>query len=686
MTTRLPLPAAHSAFRDDEPVVQSHPLLPGAQPPVFGQSEQWNLNGVVERPVNQYAANYRVSFAGLSPAWNLRVRETAMVWLNPRHPAVLAAGIHLKPQPREPRTVTLRAGTLRTLAAWAETQRLPEDLSRWDIEDFHRYIDAQRQRLAIGSVNEHVVVIKALHEFGPVLACGGLPADPWPGRPANHVLGIRDSEELSTPAIPPESWFPLVRAAWTYIDTFGPDILRARAAWQGWQAATRPLNRAELTNAVTDWLADPQHRIPVRPNTSTDPAAAVNWSVLTTMIGASNNLFDSDSAAGRRRRSLVLDAVAAGRTQPGLLHNLHEVTRPDGSRGPWHPCLHPLQLWMECVALRNACYIFVAALSMMRDSEIRQITHNSVVEHYGAPAVTSTKRKRDPDLPTRHWWIIEPAAKAIFTASQLSLHPELAFGRVRDGSDDDGFASQHAIISFIRRVNGSRRYSGLPAIPDGKITPHMFRRTMAMLTRDHPGSEIALGIQLKHVATRALANRSTPGYTRSAPAWARRLDDALASTRFQRLQDLYDAHRRGETIGYGPAADRLRDTFDSVTRVSEQTQHGDARVEYDLLRKARISIRFGKLNHCTLDEANPVGAKCLENTVIPSGHQGPLVDRCQPARCGNSLFGPEHIPAWRTEEQALLTLLDTPKIAPCRKTALQRELDDVRAVLRKAKS
>lgn len=35
---------------------------------------------------------------------------------------------------------------------------------------------------------------------------------------------------------------------------------------------------------------------------------------------------------------------------------------------------------------------------------------------------------------------------------------------------------------------------------------------MAMLTDHFPGSEIALGIQLKHVARRALANRSTLGY------------------------------------------------------------------------------------------------------------------------------------------------------------------------------
>src|SRR4051794_35682416 len=37
-------------------------------------------------------------------------------------------------------------------------------------------------------------------------------------------------------------------------------------------------------------------------------------------------------------------------------------------------------------------------------------------------------------------------------------------------------------------------------------------RTMAMLTDQFAGSEIALGIQLKHIATRALANAATRGY------------------------------------------------------------------------------------------------------------------------------------------------------------------------------
>lgn len=36
MTSRLPPALPVSVFRDDEPVIQSHPLMEGACPPLFG--------------------------------------------------------------------------------------------------------------------------------------------------------------------------------------------------------------------------------------------------------------------------------------------------------------------------------------------------------------------------------------------------------------------------------------------------------------------------------------------------------------------------------------------------------------------------------------------------------------------------------------------------------------------------
>jgi hypothetical protein len=184
---------------------------------------------------------------------------------------------------------------------------------------------------------------------------------------------------------------------------------------------------------------------------------------------------------------------------------------------------------------------------------------DSVVEHYSSPAVRSTKRKLDPDLPTRHWWIIEPAAHAIDIASQLSFaadaraarrqprRAELAFSAVSPRHPTEGFDGADA-INFIAHVNHNRQTTGLDEIPRGKVNPHQFRRPMAMLTRDFPGSEIAVGMQLKHAASRALAHRTTLGYMDQAPSWACHLDQAIADRRFERLRELFDADTRGETL------------------------------------------------------------------------------------------------------------------------------------------
>ncbi len=77
----------------------------------------------------------------------------------------------------------------------------------------------------------------------------------------------------------------------------------------------------------------------------------------------------------------------------------------------------------------------------------------------------------------------------------------------------------------------------------------MFRKTMAMLADRFARSEIALGIQFKHIATRALANR---GYAAPDATWAKHLDDAVHAAQFRRLKDLYGAHARGEEIGSAP--------------------------------------------------------------------------------------------------------------------------------------
>jgi hypothetical protein len=65
----------------------------------------------------------------------------------------------------------------------------------------------------------------------------------------------------------------------------------------------------------------------------------------------------------------------------------------------------------------------------------------------------------------------------------------------------------------------------------------------------------------------------------------------------------------GQPIGYG--SDRAKEAFDEISATVQ------ARVESDVLRKSRITIRFGTLNNCLFGPANPTGALCLENATIP---------------------------------------------------------------------
>ncbi|MEU4427541.1 hypothetical protein AB0F81_43535 [Actinoplanes sp. NPDC024001] len=628
-------------------------------------------------------------FHDLSPSWNLLARELAMLWLNPRHPAILAAGVHLRSDPLSPMTVTQRVARLRPLAAFGTANALPTDLSAWAAEDFQTYIHDRLAADEPGSVCNHVVLIKALYRLRVALTCTGIPSDPWPGVSTNAVVNHPIVAPLRTPAIPPDIWFPLVRNCWTYIDVFAPDIVRAGAYWK--EIDARAVTDRAGEDRFQSWLRSSTAAVPMRrPRSGEGLGPMANLHVLTRILGVSPSFFQNDRAHGRRRRDAVERLVAAGRTQPGLLTDLAQVTRPDGTRGPWHDGLGSRELWLETVMLRNACFVFTAALSMMRDNELRQITRGAVVDYYGSPAVKSTKQKLDPSLPVKHWWITPPVARAIDLAGQLSLHESLTFAAVSERRPGDGFASIAAIEDFINHINRWRHVSGLEAIPDRKITPHMFRRTMALLTRDFPGAEIAVGMQLKHVTTRALANRVTSSYMDNNPAWARHLDDAITHRRFDRLTELFDVDTSGQSIGLGPGADRLREAFTAVRaqaehlRAAGQARRGDIRVEHDLLRRTRISIRFGKLNHCTMNDDDPVGAKCLEDATIPDGHRGPLLDRCQPARCANSIIAPAHLPIWSAEQTSLHHLLDTGMIAPNHRRSIEAQLTDVSRVINRS--
>ncbi|MFE3173086.1 integrase [Amycolatopsis sp. NPDC059090] len=691
-------PAEHrlppSVFAPDEPVIQSHPLLTGAISPRFGQTDVWDFNGVVRRNANLPECGWRARFnkALDDPQWNLTARELAMIMANPRHDAVIDARVHLPPTPCDLGTVIGAVSRLRLLARWAQDNELPAQLRKWSATDLRRYITSRgNSGLTAGTVKNHILLIKRLHEIGPALSLGGPPTDPWRGISARKAADMPPPGHLSTPVIPPEIWFPLTKAAWRYVRAFAPDVLRAsRRLAELRVALARPSSsRGNMHHLLEDYLADPTNPIPIHAKRYTvaheqTSEAMVNWDVLRLFLGnrATDNLF-ARTSLGTQRRARVLDAVHAGhRTTTGLIDDLARTTRPDGTTGPWHPGLDPREIHRLLPKLRDAAFCLVAALSMMRDSEIHEICRGAVVDHFNAPAIASSLDKGHPGRPGKYWWITAPVAEAIAVAEAVSTHHERVFAPMKR-STDTAVHGDRMIDTFIGTVNADRDWTGLDEIPAGRVRPHMFRRTMAMLTDQFPGSEVALGLQLKHVAARALANRTTQSYAASDSSWATLLDSALEANRFRRFTDLYGMHKAGQQIGYGPGADRVKEAFDEIL-ATVHARGGDARVETDLLRKSRITIRFGALNNCLFDPANPTGALCLENATIPDGHSGPLHERCRPDRCRNSMIGVEHLAIHDSHRRTHLKLLDTPSLPPARKALIRREIDQATTILDRA--
>ncbi|MFD5747504.1 integrase [Streptomyces sp. NPDC127033] len=694
MILSLPQQRRPSLFQDDEPVVQGRSLLPEARSsryriPLFGDAVLWDFNGVLHRPANVNVSDWKVHFSLEleDPYWNLLARELMMIAFNQSHPLVLKSGAILE-RATSPRTLNQIASRLRLTARWAGDRGLALQPGTWTVEDLRQRItDLSLEGTSPATIRSHVSTLKDLAAAEPALSLPWPSGDPWPGQSSRRVAELSSSRTIATPTVPPKTWFPLIRAAWAYIHDFAPDILRADRKLRALKAAARP-SILGLDERLEEWLADRQNKIPVLAASLDDQAPQVQWTLLMLLLGytaeARTAIYNPGKPASLRRRNMILDAVTEGRTTThALTGELVQVIRSDGSTAPWHPGINPRALFELKTILRDAAFVLVVGLSMMRDSEIHEVLRDAVVEHYSTPAISSAKIKGTTNHPGKHWWIADPLVEALAVAEAVSEHPERVFSPVHASKQDGTLDGVDMLVAFKNFVNASRSWTGLDEIPTAYMRPHMFRRTMAMLTDQFPGSEIATGIQLKHLAKRALANATTRGYAASDAEWAKYLEDALDTVKFRKIKDLYQRHTAGEEIGFGPGAERVKDAFDQINS-TVKARNGDARTAEALLGTTRIHIRFGMLNNCTADQTNPVGAVCLENAIVPEGHIGPLDERCRPDRCANSMIGPEHLPIYDAHQREQLQIIDTPSIPACRRDLAERELDIVRNVFKMA--
>ncbi|QMU69145.1 hypothetical protein [Streptacidiphilus sp. P02-A3a] len=757
-------------FRDDEEVYASAPgRLPGVADEVFGRTDAWPAD-CLHRPANRARANWKCVFPA-DPQWNLTIRELAFAMLNPTHRALREAGLFVQIQRWSPTTVISVCRQLALLARWARREGLPADLSRWRQEDWQAFIDARALTAQPSSVRIYVDMVMYLVDLAPVLsAVTGHLEDPWPGLTSSQVADFTKAQGLTTPAIDPATWWPLLRAAWAYVDRIGPQTLERREQ----EAQMPPVTGAPRSNVDTmleEWLAE--NAVPLSDRSRAGQSApSPPWTVISLAVTGSNACIFSANGSGKQvaaaRRAKVQAAIEQGRTvtvAPGTASQFLGVNKASSraARGrardglqqalddrvrawladpanliPVHPVPFKKQpagepVWnvldtyvlghqrvdpafgpnkttdtlrrrelvravaddparrilyvrgSELRMIRAACYIFIAALSAMRDSEVQEIRRGALTEHYGAPAVVSTQIKNEPGRPRKHWWIIEPVAQAIALIERLSWHETHVFSTLTPREHDDadtgkGFVPAIDIEHFIDTVNQNHPALGLEPIPEGPVRPHMFRKTMSIITRMEPDGEIANGLQLKHAARRSLANAVTAAYGQVDKQWAKEFNHELETAAAERLVHMLAARRGGQAVALGPGAARLHAGLDKVnTRLEARALRAntaDHRLEVSLLRDEFADLHLGTINHCLWNRST---AEC--QNALPAAQRGnaPLLGACEPARCRNSVLTIGHAPIWQLEEKDLTERLKS-KLPAVRRQLVEARLAEVRTV------
>jgi hypothetical protein len=330
---------------------------------------------------------------------------------------------------------------------------------------------------------------------------------------------------------------------------------------------------------------------------------------------------------------------------------------------------------MELTALRAAAYIFIAAISGMRDSEIQDLQRGCLAFDHAGPVLRGRKWKHSDGRPTT-WAVIDPVARAIEILQRLSRHGTHLFAPSfkRAGSTRRaGIDANHDIEVFITHVNDIAESAGLQPIPPARVTTHMFRHTFAVIAADEPFAEIAVGWQLKHAANRILTTQAH--LDREGTGWDKDIATEQTRSAIDALYDSFTGYLDGGTIGGGGGARRAA-FFDGIAaEVAERFpgQTGDDEVIKPFLRTAAQNFYPGTLNDCAFDASL---ARCL-TSVGPADRSTPVLSACQPGRCPNATIEEKHRPVWAAARGRLADLLERKDLSGPKRALLDAELAEV---------
>ena len=526
--------------------------------------------------------------------------------------------------------------------------------------------------ISLHSAANNVAALKHLYSHSLFLSEDRLTVAPWPGRGAKMAVGLAYSQENTTLRIPEEIIAPLLKAAVFYVEIAGQDILAAKAELRQLEVSRSggPTARLEVRAALEAFVN--RRRVTGQGIPSIPPgsarmigapivdgiAQAPNVALISLLVNANRTQYHNDM--------LIKAGAELGYEIGGL--DTPRAIWPETGR-PWRPGFDPSSIAIEITHLRTACWIVIAYLSGMRDTEVRELGRDCAFTEPGEDGRIRYKLRgkvfkgRELTGEEAEWVVLKIVHRAVAILREINDDATHLFGYNRGGSTRYVLLRSmfERLGNFRDHVNELFSAPGSPFIPfdtttrsetvpgrdhDAEspedaaakpwhLTTVQFRRTLAWHIAHQPFGVVAGARQYQHAQIAIFE-----GYAgTSASGFAAEVASEQAIAKLDYLEDLYRDWNDGMRSG-GGAAQRVDAEFERVRR-----ELGDipgvvaspARLRTMLAHLAKV-LHPGTLNDCF---HNPATALCAKRAK-DLGRPLPLLDMC--TVCPNSRRSQVHLP------------------------------------------
>ncbi|MFD4578150.1 hypothetical protein ACFWNK_38380 [Streptomyces sp. NPDC058417] len=374
--------------------------------------------------------------------------------------------------------------------------------------------------------------------------------------------------ENATDRLAEEAMGPLLGWALRFVDDFASDILGADAHW-----------RAVRTDTFRqpDGVTDLGHRIRVLMDEHIASGRPLpGYRGRPNVVHLARTLQCDRTSVDRHADVLAATAEIVGIGEDSYFGN-PIIGRLDGV--PWtegiathHTATHSLARLGR--HLQAACYIVIAFLSGMRDSEVKhlrrgclQIKRDEDKIAYRWIVTSLAFKGEDDEAGVEATWVVgEPVARAIGVLERLQPpETDFLFARLRHGSGARKGSAEalttkatstqiNRFIAYVNQLCGTfDRSDTIPAIGRSRtgFKTSVFRRTLAWFIARRPGGAIARALQYRHHSIQMFE-----GYAgTSASGFRAEVESEQALARGEIYMEMIDAHEH--TTLTGPSAEEV---------------------------------------------------------------------------------------------------------------------------------